>query len=836
MKKSFLFWCYSLMGLFAFAQSDIIDENVQYLCAKNYKAPAQRDAGATIYRSDTIDLLHFDLTLHVTDFTNQTIAGACRVEFRSKMDNIQTVVLDLLKLNIDSVVQEGQLLSFDYSDSASLVITLLNTLQTSDSTAVTVHYRGKPQGDLTLFGGFTFQGNYAYNIGVGPSYIPHMVGRAWFPCFDNFVERATLDFHIITASNRMALCNGALVDSVDNGNGTTTWNWSMKDKIPSYLTNVMVGPYVLVKRTYNGLNGPVPVQMASASGDTTRMKGSFVNMQAAFNVFENSYGPYRWNKVGIGLVPFNNVAMEHATNITYPATFVNGNTNYENIMVHELAHQWWGNQVTPLTVEDYWLKEGFSVYSEKIFFEQVYNKARFYDEMMNTLEKTLRVAHIFDQGYRAAYPMPEQYTYGKTVYDKGGCIVHSLRGYLGDSLFFHCLKSYLDDFAFSAQSSETMRDYLTACSGINMDDFFADWVFAPGFTHFTVDTFITTPNGSNYDVSVYIRQRVNHAPRFYKNVPVEITFMDANRNRTVKTAMASGACTVFHTTIPINPVFAGADVDDKLSLSSTENSYTLSKTGINGYKYGKMSVRVNNITDSSYLRVEHCVLPADPLKNPIPGLHLSQERFWKVDGVFNQDFDANATITYDGRVFSPPTSSGSFYQDRYLITNSEDSLVMLYRPSYSADWEIDTSAKVAIGGNANDKTGNINIGRLRKGEYVMAIYQADKVDSVWALQSPDTCAPAFISNSINDFNGGSSMRLYPNPARDQFTLDGYMMNSGMMEVFNTSGQLIYQSELFAGLTSRQVRTSEWGNGVFFVRIRDTEQRRVMERKLVVLTE
>lgn len=834
MKKALLSVFSAFFVCAAFAQSDIVNEEVQYMCAHGYRAPANRDAGATIYRSDTIDLLHFDLKLDVTDFANQTIAGVCRVEFKSKMDNVNSIVLDLLRLQIDSVVQNGQLVTFGYSDSASLSIDLVSTLMTDDSAAVTVYYRGKPQGDLSLFGGFTFQGNYAYNIGVGPTYSPHMVGRAWFPCFDNFVERATIDFHVKTTSNKMALCNGAMTDSTDNGDGTTTWDWSMEETIPSYLINVMVGPYALVKRTYNGVNGPIPVQLAAAAADTARLKSSLINLPSALSYFEEYFGPYPWNKIGFGTVPFNNVAMEHATNITYPMNLVPGNTSSENYMAHEFAHQWWGNLVTPLTVEEYWLKEGFSVYAEKLFFERRYGKTKFRDEVSKNLEQTLRVAHIFDFGYRAVSPVPEQFTYGKTVYNKGGIVVHSLRAYLGDSLFFHCLKSYLTDYSFTAQSSETLRDYLTDCSGRDMDDFFNDWVFAPGFPHFSVDTFVATPNGSGYDVTVYIRQKLNHAPHFYNNVPLEITFMDAERNSVTRTANVSGACTVFNTTIPINPVLAGADMNEKLSDAITTSSNTFTAPVNTGFVYGKMNVTVNAVTDSSFLRVEHNFVAPDPMKNPIPGLHLSQERYWRVDGVFAPGFDAKATVGYDGRIFSPPTSSGTFYSDIQLMTNSEDSLVMMYRPSYSSDWVIDTNSVVNNFGSATDRSGVINIGRLRKGEYAMAIYQANKVDSIISPASPDTCAPSFIGNSVYDVNGVSPIRLYPNPAHGQFTLDGYMPSAGTLEVFNLNGQRVYQSSLTAGLLSRQIYTDNWSQGVFLVRVYNSQQHRLMERKVVVL--
>jgi aminopeptidase N len=168
----------------------------------------------------------------------------------------------------------------------------------------------------------------------------------------------------------MALCNGALISTIDNGNGTKTWNWEMNEEIPSYLACVAVGNYAPAYFNYYGIEDTIPVQLGAVAADTSDMKNSFVHLTDALSIFENHFGPYRWNKVGYSLVPFTGGAMEHATNIAYPNFMVNGNTLYEDFLVHELSHHWFGDLATCETAEDMWLNEGWASYCVYLFYEK----------------------------------------------------------------------------------------------------------------------------------------------------------------------------------------------------------------------------------------------------------------------------------------------------------------------------------------------------------------------------------------------------------------------------------------------------------------------------------
>ncbi len=118
-------------------------------------------------RSDTIDVLHYNVLLNITDFTSDTIRGGTTIRYTARVNNVTTLSLDLLHMVIDSVTTLGNKLATAYTDTL-LIITLPATINIGDTSETTVWYHGKPQTDPSGWGGFYFSGNsYAYNYGVG---------------------------------------------------------------------------------------------------------------------------------------------------------------------------------------------------------------------------------------------------------------------------------------------------------------------------------------------------------------------------------------------------------------------------------------------------------------------------------------------------------------------------------------------------------------------------------------------------------------------------------------------------------------------------------------------
>ena len=165
----------------------------------DYKAPETK-----AYHSDSLDVLHYNINLDITDFVGQTISGYTELKIVPKVSVINNVSLDLLALNIDSIFVDNSLVSaFSYND--TLINIPVNAISISDTFMVKIYYNGSPVTDPSTWGGFYFSGDCAYNLGVGFQDNPHNYGRVWYPCIDDFEDRATYDYYILVEDGKTAV-------------------------------------------------------------------------------------------------------------------------------------------------------------------------------------------------------------------------------------------------------------------------------------------------------------------------------------------------------------------------------------------------------------------------------------------------------------------------------------------------------------------------------------------------------------------------------------------------------------------------------------------------------
>lgn len=744
-------------------------------------------------RSDTIDILNYQINLDMTDVGNQQISGNCVINFTPKINGVNHIDLDLQSLTVDSVIFNTNNLSFIHNDTL-LEIPLLTTLNTSDTADITVYYHGSPQMDPSGWGGFYFSGGYAFNLGVGFQDNPHNYGRVWFPCFDNFVERSTYEFNIITGQGKKAHCNGLLASETVITGDTINRKWVMNEEIPTYLACVAVADYETVHQEFYGVNDTIPVELVGVATDTTNMKNSFINLNGAFDAYENSYGPYEWSKVGFSLVPFSSGAMEHATNVAFPRIAANGSLAYETLMAHEFSHHWWGDLVTCETAEDMWINEGMAVYSEHLFLEKIYDYQTALDEIKSNHKSVVQFAHIDELEYRAISGIPHEYTYGDHVYKKGASVAHNMRAYLGDSLFFVGLQSIINNYQFKTINAAQFRDELTSSTGIDMTNFFNDWVFAPGFSHFDIDSVQTTPNGSNFNALVFIRQKLRGASNFHTNTPLEITFYDNNWNFFKDTIVASGQySTVNVNGIPFNPTFAILNENNKLNQARTDNKFIVKNpTSISSGTLSLVAnINVSNVPDSAMIIAQHHWVAPDSIKNNPNNYRISTSRYWSFDGILPNNFSTSVRLNFDGR-------SGSGFLDYDLVPVNGDSLILLYRENSADDWEqYPYYTKTTI--SQTLAFGFVTLDSLLLGEYTFA-------NSATAIGINEES-----SKQTKSFN------IYPNPTKNYFWIENNNKTNfnSKLNIFDLSGKLIHSSNL---TKKTKINTNNWNSGNYIISI------------------
>ncbi len=728
-------------------------------CAENKRLNTLPPPPASDNRSDSIDILHTDISLNLLNAPQ--IASRCRILFTPKVTGLSGMRLDLEGLTVDSVKLAGTPVPFSHAAS-SLNISFPNPPAPGDTLELVIVYHGQPAADASGWGGFYHLNNYTFNLGVGFAADPHSFGRAWFPCFDNFVERCSFGFAITSAPSFPAYCNGLLINEVSQ-NGQLIRTWKMDQPIPSYLACFASGPYVSWKRSIQS----IPVEIAASASDTNKVAATFQHLPQAVQCFQHWYGPFKWSKIGYSLVPFNSGAMEHATNIAVGRPFIDGSLNYETLWAHELSHHWWGDLATCSTAEDMWLNEGWAVYSEHLFTEWTYGKQAYRDAVRSNFLEVLEKAHVNEGGYRAVSGIPHELTYGDHVYHKGAVVAHNLRGYLGDSLFQKGIREALAETNFDDWSSAELRDKLSAATGQDMSDFFNDWVFSPGFTHFSIDSIRALPgSGDTAFFRIFVKQKLRGAPHFYQNVPLGFTFVNGDWERIERVAVVSGENDEVDLNIPsqFDPQFVWVNTNLQLTLARAEKELVVKSPGNKNFSPAKMTINVTAISDSALVRVEHHYAMPDTAGAANPNGYSLTNRYWSIDADLPAGFDAYATVFYDGRGQMDQLDTELFEQ----TGSSEDSLVVLYRQAPGQPWtEYPTYSKNTLSSPV-DKYGFFRIEHIMPGQYTFA-------------------KSASAMSVTNEAGRSAYVSAEPNPARNFVRLKAEYPFDKIM-IFNNKGE------------------------------------------------
>lgn len=783
----------------------------QNTCAASKQAQSSMYYSAENLRSDTFDVLKYTISLDIGTTSSPQIKGNTQIRFAPKLNNRLFIRFDLLKLIVDSVKENNSLLTYSYNDTI-LKINFVSPKNTTDTSVVTVFYRGNPQIDATGWGGFYFNNTqsaqYAYNLGVGFGAKPHNYGRVWFPCFDNFVEKSKYEFFITTDIARRSFCNGQLMAEQLNG-GLRTRHWVLNEEIPTYLAQVNAAQYEQVNWNMNALNGNLPIQLVAYASDTTSLKNGFVNLKSCISGFENYFGPYRWNKVGYSVVPFNSGAMEHATNITYPRNSI-GNLAFESLMAHELSHHWWGNLVTCETAEDMWINEGMASYCADLFYEWRYGEANARDRIMDNHESILH--NLFkSEGWRSVSGVPHDLTYGSHVYEKGEDIAHSLRGYMGDTAFFNGCKFVMQQRAYKNLNTNEFRDLLQTNSGINLTSFFSNWVLSPGWAHFSVDSvkYVGPVSNGTTQAIVYIKQKSYGPAPVYSDVPLRLTFYAPDWSYQEKRVMMSGSNQSFTLSVPANSNYLALNMKANI-LDATSHEYKIIKnTGNFSFNHGKLPVQVSSAgQDSSLLRIVHHYVRPDDFKTSI-GARISNQHYWSVEGIWSAGFKASAQFNYNG--FKTIGGEYSFLDTNVVIINA-DSLALFYRKNAGDDWVREVNVQKTT---LSQKSGYFTVDSLKQGEYTFASLS----DPLLSLGESKLVKQSLI--------------VFPNPARHtvKINIENPMSQVYTIKVISVEGKTVFKDALNG--VKKELDVSNFAKGTYTIAVYETNGQEIGVQKLII---
>ncbi|MGD9494479.1 MAG: M1 family aminopeptidase [Bacteroidales bacterium] len=738
--------------------------------------------------SDSIDVIRYSINIDTLDIAAKQLHGYTDIYFQPRVNNLQYIPLDLLELNVDSVFLESTLnTTWTYNDTL-LMIQSPVVLTDNDTFHLKIFYHGSPVVDPSGWGGFYFQSPYAFNLGVGFEDNPHNYGRVWFPCIDDFTDKAFYEIIVRTDTNQMAVCGGMLTDSTHIENEEIiSWTWTMAEPIPTYLASIAVGPYVCVTDTFNGINGNIPIDIYVSSSYVAKVPGTFIHLKDILATFENRFGPYGWERVGYVGVPFNSGAMEHATNIALPNATITGNTSYESLIYHELSHHWFGDLVTCATAEEMWINEGWAVFCEFITEESLYGTAAMQDYIRTMLASVLRFAHVDDGGFYPVGNVPHQITYGTTVYDKGALVAHTLRNYIGDSLFFPALKQYFDSLKYGNATIIQMRDILSAETGMDLTDFFDAWVLREGFPHFDVDSMHVVPNGTGSTVTVFLKQKLYGTTQYANSNRVELTFLDSLWNKHTVTTSFSGQNGTDVFNVPFIPTLVITDLNEKTADAIVSYNTVISEPSTIGFNNAFVDIIVNNISDSIFVRAEHHKVSPDQQFTDPDIFRISESRYWRITGIIPPGTEYQLRFDYN-------RTSNFFDTDLMPQNDCADSVILVYRPGPGYDWQPFPFTKTG-----NDYSGILKTPYGLLGEYALAVGQPNQ-------------------SGLSDNDSESKLLIFPNPCSDELRIGNIPQNSTAIAICDMTGKIILKQHLSNHETSTTIDIRSIAAGEYIVNV------------------
>jgi aminopeptidase N len=408
------------------------------------------------------DVLHYDLDLQV-DLESGEIQGHAKLQMRLLRD-LTYFNLDFQGLDIHEIIVRNQIASYE-RQANELIISFDEPIQHGQVIETSIRYSGIPQAIIPK----------AVPIQIGWNHYEHGVyvvsepsgASTWYPVNDHPRDKATYNMRVTVAKPYSVAANGLLSQTIDNGD-TRTFVWESSDQIASYLVTINIAEYT--EHTDTGPNG-LPIRNYYPNAIAQQAQAVFEPQAEMIDFLDDHFGPYPFQAYGVAVAnkPLG-FALETQTMSVFGSDLATAPPQFaESTVMHELAHQWYGNSVSPWNWQDIWLNEGFATYAEWLWSEHKYGT--------ETRDLQLRDAYQIVEGYAPPATPPADDLFNPSVYLRGGLTLHALRLQVGDDTFFNILRSYHQRYQSSNAST---ADFIAIAEEISQQDLsqlFDGWLY-----------------------------------------------------------------------------------------------------------------------------------------------------------------------------------------------------------------------------------------------------------------------------------------------------------------------------------------------------------------------
>jgi aminopeptidase N len=444
------------------------------------------------------DVLYYEIAIN-PNFENKTIEGSVKILFKTKSEGDKTMQIDLQEaLTIDKIFFENIKVDFKKSGTNTWSV-FLKDIQpkmymdhkdggkgvTKKDQSLTIYYHGTPKVAIhPPWDGGTIWKRDERNRPWMSIACQGLGASIWYPCKDYQGDEPDYGASLTTTvpNNLMVVANGRLTSTIKNIDGTNTYKWEVKNPINNYNIIPYVGNYVNFNEVYKGEKGNLDMNYWVLDYDLEKAKKQFNDAPKMMKAFEYWFGPYPFYEDGYKLVDAPHLGMEHQSAIAYGNGYQNGykdrgdlsgsgwGLKWDFIIVHESAHEWFGNNITTKDIADMWVHEGFANYAETLFTEYYYGKqaaSEYVIGLRKRIENDIPIVGPYCVNKEGSIDM----------YYKGGNMIHTIRQIINDDEKFRMILRGLNNtFYHQTVTGKQVEDYISKNAGIDLSKIFDEYL------------------------------------------------------------------------------------------------------------------------------------------------------------------------------------------------------------------------------------------------------------------------------------------------------------------------------------------------------------------------
>ncbi|PYU51350.1 MAG: hypothetical protein DMG53_01695 [Acidobacteria bacterium] len=480
---------------------------------------AQLRADEPYARSRDYDLQHSKIALRF-DLDQKRVLGEVTHSLSILRGGSTKVFFDSVGLTIQSVTLNRAAIKFETS-ADKLIVPLPAAAKAGDKFEIVIRYEGKPAKGMYFIlpdKDYPDRPRQIWTQGESED------TRYYLPTYDYPNDRLTTETILTVPASWITVSNGKLMNVSEAGKGLKTWYW--KESVPSstYLITVVAGEFDEITDTWHG----IPVTYYAPKGRGDRLPLNYGRTPAMMELFSKKFGvDYPWEKYAqvmvddfvAGGMENSSATTNNSNSLVHPKLAPEYFTGEDDLISHELGHQWFGDLVTCKDWGDIWLNEGFATFLEAVWTEAHYGKDQADYERWNNAREWFESNSLWNKPI-VRHDFDDSSEFDGNAYNKAGWVLYMLREQTGEDAFYRGLKYYLEVNRGKSVVTADLAKAIEESAHVNVDQFFSQWLYGAGAPRFDLSY---TYDGEKHQVMLTVKQiqRVEGRVGLFR-VPVEV--------------------------------------------------------------------------------------------------------------------------------------------------------------------------------------------------------------------------------------------------------------------------------------------------------------------------